>query len=438
MLDRAIAGRSVFATAMVIVLALTPLPAAASTDAARPNILLILSDYMGYQDTEPYGATDVSTPSISRLADEGVRFTNFYAAAPVCGPARAALYTGRYPAAIGFEANIRTADDGLDASIPTLSSRLKAAGYRTGLYGKWHLGYPLSTQPRAHGYEEFLGHLHWTISYYSHVNDAGEPGLYQHDRIVSREGYLTDILTDEAVGFIGRHRDEPFFLTLSYNAALPPYQPPGLPESRWDEGWDVNAASRDDVTRMVGRMDEGIGRVLDALDEYALAEQTLVIYLYDHGGRHLVDSGPLFHGFANLFEGGIRVPAIVRFPGRVPENRAIQEPAIAMDLTATILHAAGLGSQAESLDGIDLMPIMRGDTPPETRRFYWQADLYDFGRQRAIREGRYKYLEHGNTQFLFDLEHDVGERNNLFREHTDVVNRLRSALTRWQSGANDD
>jgi arylsulfatase A-like enzyme len=387
---------------------------------------------MGYRDTEPYGATDVRTPSIARLANDGVMFSNFYAAAPVCGPARAALFSGRYPARIGFESNIRTEADGLDSAVPTLARWLGDAGYRTALFGKWHLGYRPEFSPRAHGFEEFLGHLHWTISYYSHVTDQGEPGLYRNGDVVQREGYLTDILTDEAVGFIERHRDAPFFLTLAYNAALPPYQPPGLPASAWNEGWDVNSASREDVVRMIERMDEGVGRVLGTLDALGIGENTLVIYLYDHGGRHLVDSTPLFHGFANLFEGGIRVPAIIRFPGKVPAGKLFKEPAIAMDLTATILHAAGLGGEAADLDGVDLMPALRGEGSLPDRQLYWQADHYEFGRQRAVRDGRYKYLEHGNTQFLFDLEADIGERHNLFSAHQPLLNQLRSDLTRWQ------
>ncbi|MGY8795710.1 MAG: sulfatase-like hydrolase/transferase, partial [Woeseiales bacterium] len=201
----------------------------------RPNIVLIVSDYMGYRDIEPYGATDIQTPALNWLAAEGVKMTNFYAAAPVCGPARAALFTGRYPARIGFENNIRTEADGLSSSIPSLPRWLKDAGYQTALFGKWHLGSAPDFTPMAHGFDEFVGHHMWTISYYSHVTDKGEPGLFKNNQLIHRDGYLTDLLTEEAVDFIGRNSDRPFFLTLAYNAALPPYQPPGLPESEWGE-----------------------------------------------------------------------------------------------------------------------------------------------------------------------------------------------------------
>ena len=398
----------------------------------QPNVVLIIADYMGYHDTEPYGATDVRTPSLSRLAAAGVTMQNFYAAAPVCGPARAALYTGQYPARIGFESNIRTEVDGLSSSIPSLPRWLKEAGYRTALFGKWHLGYADDYTPNAHGFDEFIGHHSWTIGYYNHQTETGEPGLYQNDEVVHREGYLTDLLTDEAIDFIGRSKDQPFFLTLAYNAALPPYQPPGMPPSAWNDGWDVNTATRDDYVKMVERMDEGIGRVLDTLTALDLDQDTLVVYLYDHGGRHLVNSAPLFHGFSNLWEGGIRIHAILRLPELIPANETSDMPGIAMDLTATILDVAGIREPLAALDGVSLLAHLGQEQSPLDRQLYWRADLYDFGKQRAIRDGRWKYVEHGNTQFLFDLDADVGERHNLFYEHTDVANRLRADLDAWQ------
>jgi len=397
-----------------------------------PNVVLIIADYMGYHDAEPYGATDVRTPSLSRLAAAGVTMQNFYAAAPVCGPARAALYTGQYPARIGFETNIRTEADGLSSSIPSLPRWLKEAGYRTALFGKWHLGYANDYTPNAHGFDEFIGHHEWTIGYYNHQTETGEPGLYQNGEVIEREGYLTDLLTDEAIDFIGRSKDQPFFLTLAYNAALPPYQPPGMPPSQWNDGWDVNTATRDDYVKMVERMDEGIGRVLDTLTALDLDQNTLVVYLYDHGGRHLVNSAPLFHGFSNLWEGGIRIHAILRLPEVIAANETSAMPGIAMDLTATILDVAGIREPLGSLDGVSLLPYLGQEQSPLDRQLYWQADLYDFGKQRAIRDGRWKYVEHGNTQFLFDLDADAGERHNLFYARTDIVNRLRTDLDAWQ------
>ena len=419
---------------MGLALACLSLPglSAAADVPQRHNVVLIVSDYMGYRDTEPFGATDIRTPALSQLAAEGVKMTNFYAAAPVCGPARAALYTGQYPARIGFETNISAPGDGLNASITTLPRWLNKAGYKTALFGKWHLGYGAESTPNAHGFDEFFGHHAWTSGYYTHKNAQGEPGLYENEQIVEQEGYLTDLLTERAVKFIKQNQAEPFFLTLAYNAALPPYQPPELPESEWNDGWDVNQASRTDYVQMVERMDYGIGEVLGTLETLELAENTLVIYLYDHGGRHLVDSTPFFHGFANLWEGGIRVPLLLRMPGILPAGITSTMNGIAMDVTATILSAAGLADDAATLDGINLVPYLDGTRPAIARDLFWRADLYDFGKQRAMLEGKWKYVEHGNTQFLFDLSTDMSERHSQFSKQPAIVNRLRAKLDEWQ------
>lgn len=183
---------------------------------------------------------------------------------------------------------------------------------------------------------------------------------------------------------------------------------------------------------MVERMDEGIGKVLDALDQHELADNTLVIYLYDHGGRHLVNSAPLFHGFATLWEGGIRIPLIMRLPGRIAANAVSDSPGIAMDITATILDVAGIDLDKGAIDGFSLVSDSTDDAEYTERPLYWRANLYNFGEQRAVRVGHYKYLEHGDTQFLFDLDLDSGERNNLFAKHLDEVNRLRALLREWE------
>lgn len=386
---------------------------------------------MGYGDIQPYGAADVKTPALTRLAEQGVTMTNFYAAAPVCGPSRAALYTGQYPARLGFERNINPHTAGLSASIPSLPRWLKEAGYQTALFGKWHLGSGPDNAPQAHGFDEFFGHHAWTIGYYDHRTSDGSPGLYSGGLVVERSGYLTDLLTDAAIEFVVRNQNQPFFLTLAYNAGLPPYQAPGLPEQRWDQGWDANEASRSDYVQMIERMDHGIGRLLDSLDKTALSDNTLVIYLYDHGGRHVVDSGPLFHGFGTLWEGGIRVPALLRLPNVIPANQRFAMPGIAMDLTATIVDVVGRDAVIPTLDGVSLIPYLNDEPDSLQRQLFWRMDSTSFGKQRAIREGSWKYLEHGHTQFLFDLSNDLGERHNLYYRNQAVANRLRNKLDAW-------
>jgi len=400
-----------------------------------PNVILIVADYMGYSDIGPYGATDIRTPSLDRLAAEGVRFSNYYAAAPICGPSRAALLSGYYPPRAGLETNISGPDQGLPASRSTLVRGMKDVGYATGIVGKWHLGSGPDFTPMSHGFDSFFGFHQWTLGYHSHLTSLGEPGLYRGDELVSEDGYLTDLFTEDALQFIDSNSEDPFFLYLAYNTGLPPYQGPDLPESQWGNGWNVNEASRTDLIAMIESMDDGIGRVLDRLDERGLSENTLVLFTYDHGGRHLVRSDPLFHGFATLWEGGIRVPLILRWPARVAADRTLDQTAIAMDVTATILDAAGRQAATEGLDGSSLLPGMESGRfssgADSDRALFWRIDSFA-GPMKAVRKRKWKYVIDGNTQMLFDLDADIGERRNVFGAHPDVARELREDLVEWE------
>jgi arylsulfatase A-like enzyme len=269
----------------------------AQKDKQPPNIILIVADYMGYSDIEPYGATDIKTPSLNVLASQGIKFSNHYAAASFCIPSRASLMSGKYPSKVlqGFE---HKRGRGLHSKNNNLLKGLKSNGYKTALIGKWHLGLEDNFNPNDHGFDYFLGFNTWTLGYHNHLTSDGEPGLYRNKKLVNESGYLTDIFTHEAVQFIESNNKEPFFLYLSYNSGLPPYQKPDLAKSQWDSGWDANKATRSDYVSMIESMDFGIGRVLKKLNSLNLDDNTLVIFTYDHGGRHLVDSGPLFHGLA--------------------------------------------------------------------------------------------------------------------------------------------
>ena len=417
-----------------ILVALLGTSCLADAQTEKPNVILIVADYMGASDIGPYGATDIATPSLDTLAAQGTLFTNSYAAAPICGPSRAALMTGRYPARIGFERNIH-AGTSLNASRPTLPSLLKQQGYENGHFGKWHLGQSEETDPLAHGFDEFLGYHHWSVNHYTHHNDSGEEALTQNRTIVERDGYLTDILTDESIRFIKDNRDNPFFLYVSYNTALPPYLGPNLPPERWNAGFDDGTATRDDYIPMVEAMDSGIGRILEALDDLELAENTLVIFTYDHNGRHVVRNDPFSGGFATLNEGGIRVPLIMRWPNKLPVGEKSDEPAIGMDVTATILKAAGVALESLSLDGLDLMHDW---TPDEERTFFWRIMLGDFG-QAAVRRDNWKLLVHRfatfsrPTIYLYDLETDPGESKDLYHQHKDIADHLYSEFTEWEA-----
>jgi arylsulfatase A-like enzyme len=421
-------GIRVIATAVILML-MAPASATAQ-DTALPNIVLIVSDYMGYSDIEPYGATDVRTPALRAIARGGVRFTSYYSASPVCGPSRAALLSGRYPGRVQMETNVAPDYGGLSFRYGTLVRELKSAGYRTAMIGKWHLGRGPGYSPRNHGFDSFYGFHDWTIGYHTHLNQAGQPGLYRGEEVVSEEGYLTELLSTEATRFIEASAGSPFFLYLAYNAGLPPYQGPDLPETEWQSGWNVSEATRADYIAMVEAMDDGIGRVMAKLDELDLAENTLVIYTYDHGGQDLVRSDPLFHGFGSLWEGGIRVPLLVRWPSQIERGQEVDRPSIAMDLTATMLAAAGREPEALDLDGRNLLPLLVDGTDVPAETLYWRFQGPG-GIMRAVRRDNWKFLVDRDASFLFDLDDDIGERKNLFARQPELAEELRQAFMAW-------
>ncbi len=409
--------------------------ASAQSPAGRPNVVLIVADYMGYGDIGPHGVTDIRTPNIDRLAREGVRLINAYGPAPICSPARVGLLTGRYPQRAGFEDNV--GPEPLPAGLPvgetTIARMLRDAGYRTGLIGKWHLGLEPRFSPRRHGFDEFFGFLDWSIDYYSHRRITGQPGLYENDTPVDIEGYSTDLFADRAVAFIESDDDRSFFLMTSFNAALPPHQPPGSASIvRTAENWFEG--TRADYVGVVEAMDAGVGRILDAIDERDLTQSTLVIFLYDHGGRELGRTEPFFHGFRTLWEGGIRVPLIVRWPDALPAGDVSNQLAIHMDVAATILAAAGVRAPVDRpLDGIDLLPMLTGEAPVRERTLFWRT-AYSAYRQKAARRGRFKFLLDDTTEMLFDLENDPGERRNLAYQRPALLQELQAMLAEWEAG----
>ncbi len=428
---------SVCLTLTIMVIVPQPARAGDRPPPRRPNILVILADDLGYGDLGCYGAKDIRTPHLDRLAEQGVRLTDAYANAAVCSPTRAALITGRYPQRAGFEwvIDYGQKDFGLPASGASLPRRLKQAGYRTALLGKWHLGYKEPWGPNAHGFDEFFGFLAADLDYYSHKEANGEPGLYENARPIQRDGYLTDLITDRAVAFIGRKVKQPFFLEVAYNAPHWPFQPPGAPKDiRGKDSYGPATGTRAEYVKMVEHLDAGIGKILEALRANDLERDTLVIFCSDNGGERLSDNGPLFHGKYTLWEGGIRVPTIVRWPAVIPARRLSAQPVITTDLTASILAAASAKPLADPpLDGEDVMPILAGTSPPRERAFFWRLALPgEKTGQKAVRRGKWKYVADRRLELLFDLERDAGERTNLAIRHPEVVAQLRSALAQWE------
>ncbi|HBY62589.1 MAG TPA: twin-arginine translocation pathway signal protein, partial [Solibacterales bacterium] len=365
-------------------------------------------------------------------ARSGVRFTRAYANAPVCSPTRAALMTGRYPHRLGIEYVFRpaTPGKGLLPSETTVARLLRDAGYRTALSGKWHLGAEDEFSPLKHGFEEFFGFRGSDHDYYSHRTLEGKPDLYENDRLVERTGYSTDLFGAWAADYIRRQRKggPPFFLYAAFNAPHWPFQPPGKPEDvRTPETW--MAGTRGDYVRMVERLDENVGRLLGALRESGLEENALVIFTNDNGGDRLSDNGGAFHHKFTVWEGGIRVPLLMRWPGVIERRGDCGQVAITMDLTATALRAAGAAPRADRpLDGMDLTGAASGRDRDVERTIFWRHR----NQMRAARRGDWKLVRDSGYDLLFDLARDPGERRDLAFEQPQKVEELRGLLEAWE------
>src|SRR5688572_17375662 len=334
-------------------------PASIAADpAARPNIVFVLVDDMGYADLGCMGAKDIRTPHIDRLASEGLKFTDFYANAPVCTPTRTAFITGRWQQRVGFEwAMGFTAEQyrraggkwvpepdmlaiGLPAEEITIAERLKQAGYATGAFGKWHLGYQPEHNPLRHGFDEYFGVLLGHADYYRYNYFDGTYCLRDGEKPVQAEGYLTDLISQRAVEFVRKNGKQPFFLYVPYLAVHSPFQPPNRPlPAVTKEG--MYDGSREIYAQMLEKVDEGVGMLLAELEKQGVLENTLFVLSSDNGGERYSDNSPLFNHKQTLWEGGIRVPCLMRWRTKLPAGELATQPAITMDLTATFLSAAG-------------------------------------------------------------------------------------------------
>jgi arylsulfatase A len=400
--------------------------------AERPNIVLFLADDFGAADLGCYGARDIRTPQIDSLAREGVRFTQCYSNGPVCTPTRAALLTGRYQQRFGLEWALTLQDRGygLSPEHPTIARRLKEAGYHTALFGKWHLGREPEYRPNRHGFDESFGILGGNADMYSHRNMNGEPDLYENGEAVEQQGYLTEMIAERSVDFVRRNARGPFFLYVAFNAVHWPFQAPHRPQDvrtrpTWFDG------SRADYARMTESMDQAVGRVLAELDRHGLRDNTLVIFTNDNGGERLSNNTPFFHHKGSLWEGGIRVPGLVRWPTRVRGGKTSDRPTMSMDFAATVLSAAGVQPRAPLLDGMDLLPVLTGSKPPVERSFFWRIERND-RKQKAARVGSWKYVRDGDIELLFDVVRDPGERTDMGYREPETLARLRGALADWE------
>jgi arylsulfatase A-like enzyme len=410
-----------------------------------PNILFILADDLGYGDLSCYGRPDYRTPHLDQLAREGLRFSSNYTAAAVCTPTRVALMTGRYPERlpIGLVEPLAYGDVsvGLPPEHPTPASLLKRAGYETALIGKWHLGYLPEHGPIRHGFDEFYGILSGGVDYFSHREPSGKLDLHEGNVTVNQAGYMTDLLTDRAVQYVRRRHAAPFYLALHYTAPHWPWEGPGDTAAsrmyrsvadtvmdRFVRGY-ADGGSLRVFTAMMQRLDEGVGRLLRALEDAGQSRDTFVVFTSDNGGERYSYNWPASDGKTSLQEGGIRVPAIVRWPGRVPAGRTADQSVITMDWTATMLAVAGAAPDpGYPLDGVDLTPLCLGEPAQFERALFWRTRAQD-----AARRGRWKYLRSGDDEMLFDIPNDPGERSDLDIYQPQALTSLREEFRRWNS-----
>ena len=412
------------------------LSSAAST---RPNILFIVGDDMGYADVGFHGCKDIPTPNLDALAASGVRFTNGYVSGPYCSPTRAGLMTGRYQTRFGHEFNPGGAGSGLPLTERTIADRLKAAGYVTGLVGKWHLGAQPQFHPQERGFDEFYGFLGGAHDYFKSA------GILRGTEPVTELDYTTDAFGREAVAFIERHKNEPWFLYLAFNAVHTPMQ---ATDERLAKFPNEANEKRRTYDAMMLAMDEAIGRVRKKLAETGLEQNTLVCFISDNGGPTMPGTtinasrnDPLRGSKRTTLEGGVRVPFVVWWPGRLKPG-VFAQPAIQLDLTATALAAAGVQIDQDSkLEGVDLLPFLTGEkagAPHEA--IYWR-----FGRQMAIRVGDYKLVRYDSNADtltgrrnqpvtaarLYNLVADIGETKDLAAAMPDKVEELQSRWDAW-------
>ncbi len=403
-----------------------------------PNIVFIMADDLGYADVSCYGRPDISTPNIDGLAAKGMRFLQAYANSAVCSATRTALITGRYQyrLPIGLEEPLGGRDVGLPPDHPTLPSLLKKAGYGTTLVGKWHLGSLPKFGPLQSGYDHFYGFRGGAVDYYRHGNRKDD--LWDDDVEVHQMGYLTDLLGSRAVDVVNGYAKSgrPFLISLHFNAPHWPWEAPGdeAESDRLRSGrslFDFDGGSQKTYRRMIQEMDLQIGRVLEAIQVNGLTENTIVVFTSDNGGERFADTWPFTGRKTELLEGGLRIPAIVSWPVRLPQGRTIDQVAISMDWMPTLLAAAGAANDpAFPPDGINLLPMLTQTAAPVERRLFWR---YKANAQRAARDGDFKYLKILDNTFLFNVVEDPMERANLRDRRKDIYDRIVAEWHEWNA-----
>lgn len=430
---------------------------------SRPNVIVFLTDDQGYGDLSCMGATDFRTPNLDRMAREGVRFTDWYSNSPVCSPSRAALLSGRYPGNAGIRVILRghRQTAGLPQSTPTLATMLGDAGYLTALSGKWHLGLTEDSRPGSHGFDRSFGFFAGCIDYYSHIfyygANQGGPGqnathdLWEDgDEVWMNGEYFTELIANKAVEYIREMaaNDEPFFLYVPFNA---PHYPMHAPKEYMDRfahlPWD-----RQVMAAMISVVDDSIGKIMNAIERLGFAENTLSVFTSDNGpsreSRNWLDGtlDPYYGGTSgqfkghkySLFEGGIRLPGIMHWPGRITPGVVSAEPCASMDIVPTVLEAVGIDAGQYEIDGTSLLGHVTDSESIPERPIFWEI-----GDQTAVRRGKWKLVLNGQLVehadpiaevHLSDLETDPGEATNLADKEPGITAELKRLAEDWREG----
>ncbi|WKN31871.1 sulfatase [Porifericola rhodea] len=414
----------------------------------QPNVVLIYTDDQGSIDMNCYGATDLTTPHMDALAASGIRFTQFYAAAPVCSPSRAGLLTGKVPQRAGLPGNASSQEGhaGMPTEQITMAEMLKKAGYATAHIGKWHLGYTEETMPNAQGFDYSFGHMGGCIDNYSHYfywNGPNRHDLWKNGEEVFHDGtFFPDLMVDEAAKFIEKHQEKPFFMYWAINTPHYPLQG----QQKWRDHYQHLPSPRREYAAFVSTTDEKIGQVVAKIDELGLRENTIIILMSDHG--HSTEqrtfggggsAGPYRGAKFSLFEGGIRVPAIISWPGNLPEGEVRDHMGVGVDWYPTIAELCQVPLTQPDLDGKSIVPILKSKEAKAVRdTFYWAS-----GKQWLVRQGDWKLIGNphdtsekgpiaeGQKYFLSNLSEDVGEMKNLEDQYPDKVKKLEQMYQQW-------
>jgi len=421
-----------------------------TSSAPRPNIIFIVADDLGFADLGCYGGRDAQfgavSPVLDQLAADGLKFTDGYANSPVCSPTRFALMTARYQYRLRGAAeepiNSKARHSttlGLPTAHPTLPSQLKAAGYRTALIGKWHLGYPPTFGPLRSGYDEFFGPMAGGVDYFTHCASSGAHDLWVGEEEQAHEGYLTDLISRRAVDFVqrmaqGPQATDPFFLSLHYTAPHWPWETRedhALAQEVKDHLFHLHGGNIHTYQRMIHHMDEGIGWVVDALKQTGQLANTLIVFTSDNGGERFSDNWPLVGGKMDLTEGGIRVPWIAHWPAGIAPGGLSAQHCMTMDWSATMMALGGASPDPNyPLDGVSLAPVLRDPAHTFARPMHWRMNHRG---QRALRLGDYKYLRVDGHDYLFNIPADARERANLGDRLPAQLHTMRELWEAWNA-----